>query len=313
MRGGSVLYFNLSLFGRRVRRLRKQLRLTQSDLAAATRINIETIRRIEAGKVLPRLDTLEYLSPALKVDLQAILLKCRLDDYYVFHQITNKIEQIYDKDDIDSLHEAYRELSELRESITNEYYATAIDQMLLLISATFSYKIDGNHSLALTKLIKSMRMTTADFCMENYNTFVYTDLEIRLLMHMALILHQMGAQEKYLAILEFCASHSDREDVIYPKVLYNLAGAYIRNRNYAKALECTICAIEWCKQKREFSGLHLLYYNKGLCQYHLGNPNYAESVGKSIFLCEIYGYAKLKRKIAQNYREVFCTGHIATD
>lgn len=310
MEGGSSLYFNLSLFGRRVRRLRKQLKLTQSDLSAASRINIETIRRIEAGKVLPRLDTLEYLSPALKVDLQAILLKCRLDDYYVFHQITNRIEQIYDKDDIDGLHGVYRDLSELRKSINNEYYATAIDQLLLLISATFSYKIDGDLNLALAKLINSLRMTTADFSLGNYDAFVYTDLEIRLLMHMALVLNQLGTQDKYLEILQFCANHSSQEDIIYPKVLHNLAGAYIRNRNYAKALECTTSAIDWCKQNRNFTGLHLLYYNKGLCQFHLGNQNYADSVAKSVFLCEIYGYVKLRRKIAENYREVFRRGNL---
>lgn len=299
------MYFNLALFGNKVRRLRKKLKLTQSDVSEATGVNIETIRRIEAGKVLPRLDTLEYLSPALKEDLQSMLMKCRLDDYAVFLEIQNRIEQKFDKDDIDTLHMEYNELLCLRKSTNNEYYRVAIDQLLIFISAALSYKKDNNPELALHKLIMSIKKTTDGFTLDNYQRFAYTELEIRILMHIAMILNVMGKQEQYLKMLTFCANHANQHEKIYPKVLYNLAGAYLRGKNYGKAMEYTTRAIHLCNQTRNYTGLHLLYYNKALCEFRLGKGDYRDSLNKAIFLCDIYGYTSLKKRILLNCKEVF--------
>lgn len=59
--------------------IRQNLCLTQNDICELASIDPVTIRRIEKGKVVPRLNTLEVLSPIFKQDLTTLLLKYRLD------------------------------------------------------------------------------------------------------------------------------------------------------------------------------------------------------------------------------------------
>ena len=53
------MFYNLELFGENLKEIRKALKLNQKEISEATNINESTIRRIENGKVLPQLDTLE--------------------------------------------------------------------------------------------------------------------------------------------------------------------------------------------------------------------------------------------------------------
>ena len=69
--------YNLDLFGKEVRKIRRQRGYTQKYVCSASNISIDTIRKIENGKVTPNQITLELLSPVLKVDLNELLLKYR--------------------------------------------------------------------------------------------------------------------------------------------------------------------------------------------------------------------------------------------
>lgn len=285
------------LFGSKLRQLRKKLNLTQNDVSQASGVNIHTIRRIEAGKVLPKLDTLGYLSPLLKEDLHALLMRCRLDDYYIFHNIKNRIEHKFDEDETHSLNQEYKELLSLNASIRDDFYGVAIDQLLLFTSATLSYKADRNPQLALDELVEAMKKTTPEFNLDQYSSFIYTDIELRILMQIALVINKLGMPEQYTDILIFCANQASQQNTIYPKILYNVAGAYIRKKEYAQAEKCIKMAIDWCVENRIYIGLHLMYYTKGLSEYKQGKPNFADALKKSILLCEVYGYPELKQKI----------------
>ena len=56
-----------SLFGRRLKHLRKQKNFTQEQLAEATRVSVEFLSNIERGINAPSFETLEKLAEALKV------------------------------------------------------------------------------------------------------------------------------------------------------------------------------------------------------------------------------------------------------
>ncbi len=63
------IYMTQPLLGTRIAELRNQKGITQKELADACNIDIRTIQRIEAGKVLPRMYTIRMLAAALGTDI----------------------------------------------------------------------------------------------------------------------------------------------------------------------------------------------------------------------------------------------------
>ena len=74
--------FDLVTFGKRVKNLRKSLNYTQKDVERIIGINSDTLRKIEAGSVVPRYDTLELLSSVLMKDLLKEFTTYRKSDLY---------------------------------------------------------------------------------------------------------------------------------------------------------------------------------------------------------------------------------------
>ncbi len=301
--GGIDLLYNYELFGEKLKNIRKNLGLTQKDLAIAANVEDKTIRRVENSNGLPRLDTLELLSPAYKVDLISLLLECRLDDYSIFEDLKNKIESKIDNIEQDNLIIEINMLGKLLSSVKNKYYRDLINQLLLFTEASIRYKHDDN-DLAIDKYIESLKVTLPTFELDKYLSFTYSSFEIRILMNIAFVLNKFGNREKYLEILEFCIDLCDESDKIYPKLCHNLAGAYRRNKAYQKSLELSNMGIKSCQKNRTYNGLPILYYGKSLAEYYLGKSEHLKSFNLSISLCETFGQDNLRQAIIDNCKEI---------
>ncbi len=92
-------------------------------------------------------------------------------------------------------------------------------------------------------------------------------------MNIALLLRKLKSREKAIEMLEFCIDMIDSDDEIYPKLCHNLSGIYSLTKQYDKALKYSNLGIDYCLNKREYSGLHILYYGKGIAEYKLGYDN----------------------------------------
>lgn len=295
--------YNLKLFGKEVKEIRESLNFTQKEITEKSNISSKTIRRIENGKVLPKLDTLEILSPILKNDLISLLIQYRLDDYSVFYDIKNKIESKIDSGDFNNLHNEFEGLSLLLSSTKNPYYQDLINQLILFIKAIILYK--NNDNAALNKLIESIKITSPAFSLNNYESFIYSSMEIRLLMNIAFVLNKLNIKEKYLEIMMFCMKEVDASEKIYPKLCHNLAGVYRRNKEFQKSIDFSNKGIEACQDNGNFNGLAILYYGKGIAEYRLNKMEYIESLKTSLYLCKAFGQKKLETTIIKNCKNIF--------
>lgn len=70
--------------GLKIIELRKNLSITQEELANQTGVSTRTIQRIEQGEVTPRLTTLKLLSEALDYNLNNIATNSRIDKTILF-------------------------------------------------------------------------------------------------------------------------------------------------------------------------------------------------------------------------------------
>lgn len=298
------MYYNLKSFGTRIKLIRKRLKLTQQNVSDRSQVNLSTIRRLEAGLVIPKLETLDYLSPVLKEDLLSIFMQYRIDDYYFFTLLKSRLENKLEGDDMDSLEEEQKKLADMEAGVKHGLYKNMIAQLSLLTEAAISYKKNKDPETALDLLIKAMRISTPDFSLDDYQFYAYSNQELRILVNIALMFKAVGKKTEHRDILDFCLASIETEDTLYPQVLYNLAGVYVQNRQYHTALDYTEKAIKWCQHQNVYQGLPLMFYNKGLCEYNLGVSTYASSFVKALSLCDIYDQPFLRQTILKRIKDL---------
>lgn len=299
------MYYDLKNFGIEVRNIRNNLGLTQNDVSKLSDIHVDTIRKIENGKVLPTQETLDLLSPVLKKDLNTLLLKYRLHDYHTFEKIKNRLESKLDKGEFETLSIELEDLKALLDNTLHPYFINLIYQLILMTEAILiNYKSKNPH-VSLDKLIAAMKVTTPDFTLDNYSNFVYNSMELRILMNIALIINELESVEKSLEIMEYCIKLVDPNDDIYPKICYNLAYTYHRLAMDKEALQYSNLGIDYCLKNRNYSGLNLLYFRKGIAEYLVGYDDYMDSLKKAISFCEILGQYNLKDIFITNCKKYY--------
>lgn len=297
------MYYNLELFGKKLKNIRKKLNLNKKELAEMSFVADKTIRRYESGKVKPNFDILETLSPCYKTDLVSLLIQCRFDDYSVFYAIKNRIEIKLGNQEND-LKKELRDLNILLSSTKNKYCIDLINQLIIFIEAIELYN-NSRIDLAHDKFIEAIKITTPNFNLNNYNSYIFSSIEVRILMNIALIFNKLNDKIKYLEILEFCMNSIEYTDEICPILCNNLAGAYIRNKNYQKALEYSNIGIQACIENQNSNCLSKLYYEKGCSEYRLNMKEHIESLNTSVYLCKAFRQDKLRNIILEKCQKHF--------
>lgn len=299
------MYYNLQAFGKEVRKIRTNLELTQKDVCKLSGIHVDTLRKIENGKVIPTQQTLDLLSPILKKDLNQLLLNYRLNNYPAFEEIKNRLESKIDRDEYQTLSLELKDLNALLEGESNITFINIINQLILLIESIILSKKYNEFNKALDKLIEAIKITTPKFSLCNYKSFVYDSIELRILMNMALILDEIQPLELSLEILEFCVHMVEPYEVLYPKICYNLSYVYHRLGMHKDALKYSKLGIAYCMKYRDYNGLNLLYFRKGIAEYFLGYETFMDSLKKGIHFCEVLEQYELRDMFVRNCKKFY--------
>ncbi|WP_273702708.1 hypothetical protein [Thermoanaerobacter sp. A7A] len=72
---------------------------------------------------------------------------------------------------------------------------------------------------------------------------------------------------------------------------------------YEKALYYADLGIKTCIEARVLDGL--LYFRKGIAEYHLKRENYKDSLIKAMHLFEIFGQGNLKEMAIENCKKFY--------
>lgn len=291
-------------FGDAIRKIRNKLKYTQNYVSEITGINMATIRRIENGKVIPKFETLELLSSLYKTDLNDLFLKYRIYNYTYFYEIKNRLEEKLDNNDYLSLNIEFKELNILLNYMNDSFYKNLIAQLSLLTEAVILFNIENNEKECLNKLMEAIKVTNPNFDLSNYHSYVYSSMEIRILINISSILYTLEKKDKYKKIMEFCLKVTDLNDDVYPKICFHLSGMCVKDRDYERALELSNAGINSCKASKNLHNLSPLYYIKGIAEYLLNIDQYTRSFDISIMLCEVLSQNKLKDIITKNYDNI---------
>ncbi|ERM90699.1 XRE family transcriptional regulator, partial [Caldanaerobacter subterraneus subsp. yonseiensis KB-1] len=174
----------------------------------------DTLRRIENGKVMPKQETLDLMSVIFKRDLNELLLKYRLKDYSSFYKIKTSIEDKLEGGEFEDLKKDVEELKKIiDEGKMSLYYIRLLKQLLLLVESVIEKTVNNDYEKALEKLIEAMKVTIPDFSLSNYTLFVYSSMEVRILMNMAIILREKESYEKCIEMLLFCLEELEKDNI----------------------------------------------------------------------------------------------------
>ncbi len=299
------MYYNLQGFGEEICSIRNSLGLTQKDVCELSGIHIDTLRKIEHGKVMPVQETLDLVSPILKKDLNKLLLDYRINNYSAFQEIKNRLESKIDRDEYQTLSVELNNLKTLLNTESNTYFIGLLNQLILLTESIILTEKYGKLNESLDKLIEAIKITTPEFSLDNYESFVYSSMELRILMNIALLINNIESIEKSLEIMEFCMKIVEPNENIYPKICYNLSYTYHRLDIHEQALKYSNLGIEYCTKYRDYNGLNLLYFRKGIAEYLIGYKSYMDSLKKCIYFCEVLDQHELKDMVIRNCKKFY--------
>lgn len=294
------MYYNLNEFGKEISSIRNNLNLSQKSLSTLSNVHVDTLRKIENGKVTPTQVTLDILSIVLKTDLNTLFLTYRLNNYLQIKEIINKVESKFDQDKYETLCIELDQLKKLVNSESSTYFINQISQLILLMESVILNKKHNETNISMNKLKEAMLITIPNFSLNDYKTFSYNPMEIRIMMNIALLINKITSTEQSLEIMKFCISTIDSNNKLYPKLCYNLSYTYHRLDINKQALKYANLGIKYCTDHRHYNGLNLLYFRKGIAEYKLQYKNYMESLDKSIFFCEIVKQNDLKQLLIDN-------------
>ena len=297
------MYYNLFLFGERLKNIREKLGLTQKQVVDMAFIDERTLRRMELGKVIPKLETLEALSVIYKTDLVSAIIESRITDYSMLLQTQRNIDLKLINEEMSNFENEFKLIDKLLENIENEYYKILITQFKFFLYGIRYYK-NKEYQSALNMYINAIKQTLNDFSLDNYKEYGFSLMEIRILMNIALVEDKCEQDEKYEEILKFCVNQCDENNEIYPRICHNLAGVYRKKEEYSRALLYDNKGIEICKKNMFADTLAVLYYGKAFAEYRLEKTEYKKSLDLSLQLCNIFEQIELMKQIIVNCEDV---------
>ena len=297
------MYYNLFLFGKRLKDIREKLGLTQKQVVDMALMDERTLRRMERGKVIPKLETLEALSVIYKTDLVSAIIESRITDYSMLLQTQRNIDLKLINEEMSNFDNELKLIDKLLENIENEYYKILITQFKFFLYGIRYYK-NKEYQNAMDMYINAIKQTLNDFSLDNYKEYSFSLMEIRILMNIALVEDKCEQDEKYEEILKFCINQCDENNEIYPRICHNLAGVYRKKEEYSRALFYDNKGIEICKKNMFADTLAVLYYGKDFVEYRLEKTEYKKSLDLSLQLCKIFEQIELMKQIIVNCEDV---------
>ena len=311
--------YDFGNFSIKVKKIRKTLGFTILDVSSSTGINQSTIKQLEAGKVIPRFDTIKILSSFYKYDLFSIfkeslydsmtmLLFNSLSTFAATNDIVEQegllitISNHLDKPDLKTIE--FRDLQQHRLFVEG-----------LLLASRCNYSNSAEIELALEKYSEALSISIPSFSFENFQAYKYFSIEFNILFSAAVLLgikrECLLSNNIFMYVLEhykLMDNSSKTNCLLISKLYYNLAYNYHRLDKHSHALEYSMIGIKYCVQNDTHQYLPLLLGRKGVAMHNLRNDNWCEAIMSAITLLKIQGseellpsFEELRKRLVESY------------
>ncbi|MCH4886564.1 transcriptional regulator [Acidaminobacter sp. JC074] len=285
--------FDTVKFGAYLRSLRNSLKYSQADVKNKIGINTDTLRKIEAGLVVPRYDTLDLLSYVYKKDLLNELLAYRNSNLYF--QYYSRLDDLIFNYDIDKLNDLESDFIEFTSNKKDpELVNVVVESQFKLVLKGISEFYKGNSQHAKDTFIESLRLGIPDFEVINHRHYKYTFFETRILFLLGISLSENNEPALSDSMLIHCLDMSNfdpqatfSEKLMITKIYFNLAYNGHKVDNQEMAIMYADKGIQFCLDNHINYSLAGLLYRKGVALISLDDDEGKEHIRNSIALLRI--------------------------
>jgi len=313
LRGLTKLFesFNIKDFGDYAKKLRLGLNLSQGNVARMSGLSVDTLRRIEQGKVIARFDTLIILSEVYKTDLidayknyssSSILMR--------YYARLDKLIAMYNEETLINLRKDYEEFGKLHDNEPPIAFNSKKQFLLILDGLSEYYK--GNLKKSRSLYVESMHLSNPLFSLQNYIDFQYTVLEKRILLLIALsfsddhdLLFANHLLEHLLDSLSLNQYTSFNEKILATKIIANISYNYHTLYEDEKALDYANRGIDFCINNHITYALANLLARKGVAQHFSKDPNCKDTLQQAVNLMIIENNHALAKKYIEITKEKY--------
>lgn len=288
--------------GSEVKRIRKEMGISQAELAEKSNVSIDTIRRLENGYNLPRLDSIVPIFKVLGIEWELLLKTKKGSSWQDLQNILEKASQELDQNNLGNIFEYISQLTYYRDTLPTSY-KIKLDQYLLFFQACLSRSKDKNLNLYKKYLEDALSLTikSEDLLSESSN---YNELEIRILQSLSEYYIDIEDNEKAFKILNHLKEVTPTESKLFPKICYNLARYYYIEKKYTNTILLCKVGIEEGSKISNYNSFPLLYYMIGISKYKIGELDYRFYLDSSLKLCDLLLKNDLKKVLILSIDEI---------
>jgi len=281
--------FNTEQFGLYMKKLRKSLNLSQANVVKNASINIDTLRRIENGYVIPKYETLEYLSKVYKMNITKIFCEYSYSNsVYDFYLQMDSIINHFDSNQVNKLSSIYEDI--LNNIDLNDFISQVEVKQLGIIVNGVTHYYNDQFEKAYESFLNAMKLSISKYDINNFNRYNYTSLEKRILLMLSLSLRRLENYTLVEGMLLFLLDkfddvelNSNNKIFMKLKILLNLSYLYHVIDDNESALHYSDCGINLALKHYTNYYLSILYYRRGIAKFILMHDDYMEDLRNSIF------------------------------
>lgn len=282
-------------FSKNLKNIRKNINLTQVQAAELSYMSRRKLIDIENGKISPSIEDIISLSKVYKKDLIDLFLRYEKYNNLNIEDLINNIEFKLSDMEYDSL---LQDLINLKDYVECNTY---IEQYYLSVMGF--YRMKSSHldvDTALKYLIQASKINNSDFSIKKYDTFTYSNLELRVLISIADCLRYRGDFNYYFEVCNFCYNNLSNINTSYFVISLHYATIKSMQEKYKESIEITNQCIETSNKYQQYMYLPFFYYMNYLNYMKINRPKDAQVfLEKAIFLCDCYNKNNLKNLIIQ--------------
>lgn len=288
--------------GSEVKRIRKEMGISQAELAEKSSVSIDTLRRLENGYTLPRLDSIVPIFKVLGIEWELLLKTKKGSSWQDVQNILEKASQELDQNNLDNISEYISQLNYYRDTLPTSY-KNKLDQYILFFQACLSRSKDKNLILYKKYLEDALSLTikSEDLLSESSN---YNELEIRILQSLSEYYIDIEDNEKAFKILNHLKEVTPTESKLFPKICYNLARYYYIEQKYNDTILLCQIGLEEGSKISNYNSFPLLYYMIGISKYKIGELDYRFYLDSSLKLCDLLLKNDLKKVLILSIDEI---------
>lgn len=295
--------YNLEAFGKAVKKIRKELGLSQVDVKKAINISPNTLRRLEKGETIPTYDTIELLSMFYREDLLSILKSYKLSPsiYDIYRQIDEAIinQKSSMNDEIDVLINEIMKIKDQIHLVDYSHYEQLIVFLQLLKNSTlYDDELGYQH---IEDLKSCLMLSIPDFRLSKLSSYNYNHIELRILLLIALTYKENKDYEQSTLILITIEKKISKKTEtchetikILLKTIGNLSYIYYIVENIEASLVYANKGIAIAQKYDTNYILYSLYARRAIAKILLNQEDYLQDIFNSISLLDIGGKDSLK-------------------